>query len=211
MRQRLGLAEVLIKEPGIIILDEPTSGLDPEAAREFLAIIRALKERGITILLSSHLLHQVQEVCDRVLLFYKGEKVLEGTVADITRRVMGSTRVFMLEVAGTDPSRALASIPGILRLSKQGERKWIIEAGHDIRADIADCVTRGGGRLLALSDSEPTLDDVYARYFEQVRTENSGLAAMHSTEEQKSVRAGERSSAEEQETKSVVPPEEDSP
>jgi ABC-2 type transport system ATP-binding protein len=210
MRQRLGLAEVLVKEPGIIILDEPTSGLDPEAAREFLAIIRALKERGITILLSSHLLHQVQEVCDRVLLFYRGEKVLEGTVADITRRVMGSTRMFMLEVAGTDPSRALASIPGILRLSKQGEGKWTVEADRDIRADIADSVTRGGGRLLALSDAEPTLDDVYARYFEQVRTKDAERAAMSSTEKQKSVRAG-LSSAEGQETKGAAPREEGSP
>jgi ABC-2 type transport system ATP-binding protein len=65
MRQRLGLAEVLLKRPQVAILDEPTLGLDPEAAREFLGLIKDLKAEGITVLLSSHLLHQVQEICDR--------------------------------------------------------------------------------------------------------------------------------------------------
>jgi ABC-2 type transport system ATP-binding protein len=69
MRQRLGVAEILLKHPQVIILDEPTLGLDPEAAREFLQIIRTFKEEKITVLLSSHLLHQVQAVCDRVGLF----------------------------------------------------------------------------------------------------------------------------------------------
>lgn len=90
MKQRLGLAEVLMKKPGLIILDEPTSGLDPEAAREFLEIIRSLKQQDITIMLSSHLLHQVQAICDRVMLFNKGENVLEGTVEEITRQVLGA-------------------------------------------------------------------------------------------------------------------------
>ncbi|MCS7261307.1 MAG: ABC transporter ATP-binding protein, partial [Anaerolineae bacterium] len=66
MRRRLGVAEVLLKRPQLVILDEPTQGLDPEGAREFLNIIRGLKQDGITVLLSSHLLHQVQAVCDRV-------------------------------------------------------------------------------------------------------------------------------------------------
>src|SRR5690606_32056116 len=72
MRQRLGVAELLLKQPQIIIMDEPTLGLDPEAARMFLQLIRDLKETEITILLSSHLLHQVQEICDRVALFHRG-------------------------------------------------------------------------------------------------------------------------------------------
>src|SRR5690606_29502076 len=89
MRQRLGVAEVLLKQPEIIIMDEPTQGLDPDAARRFLNIIRDLKEAGITILLSSHMLHQVQEVCDRVGLFNRGRVVLEGTVNELAHRVLG--------------------------------------------------------------------------------------------------------------------------
>ncbi|MGC8782225.1 MAG: ABC transporter ATP-binding protein, partial [Anaerolineae bacterium] len=76
MRQRLGVADVLIKQPQLIIMDEPTQGLDPEGAREFLEIINGLRRDGITILLSSHLLYQVQAVCDRVGLFHRGRKVL---------------------------------------------------------------------------------------------------------------------------------------
>jgi ABC-2 type transport system ATP-binding protein len=89
MRQRLGVADVLIKKPKVIILDEPTQGLDPEGAREFLQMIRALKEEGITILLSSHLLYQVQAVCDRVGLFSHGQMVLSGTVESLAKQVLG--------------------------------------------------------------------------------------------------------------------------
>lgn len=87
MRQRLGLAEVLIKSPRIAILDEPTQGLDPESAFEFLQLIRSLRDDGITVLLSSHLLDQVQQICDRVGLFYQGRLVLEGSVAELSEEL----------------------------------------------------------------------------------------------------------------------------
>ncbi|MFZ0837519.1 MAG: ABC transporter ATP-binding protein, partial [Xanthobacteraceae bacterium] len=69
MRQRLGLAEIVMKGAEIAILDEPTSGLDPQATVDFLGLIEQLKHEGVTVLLSSHLLDQVQRVCDRVALF----------------------------------------------------------------------------------------------------------------------------------------------
>ena len=73
MRQRIGLADVLIKNPEVIILDEPTLGIDPKGVQEFLElIIKLSKEEGHTVLLSSHHLHQIQEVCDRVGLFVSG-------------------------------------------------------------------------------------------------------------------------------------------
>jgi ABC-2 type transport system ATP-binding protein len=89
MRQRLGLADVLIKRPRVIIMDEPTQGLNPQAARDFLDVIRQFKSRGITVLLASHLLHQVQAVCDRVGLFNRGRMVLEGTVRELAEEVLG--------------------------------------------------------------------------------------------------------------------------
>ena len=81
MRQRLGLAEIVMKDARIAILDEPTNGLDPQASVELLELIRSLKEQGVSILLSSHLLDRVQSVCDRVALFNAGRIVLMGTVA----------------------------------------------------------------------------------------------------------------------------------
>ena len=83
------LAEILMKDAQIAILDEPTSGLDPQATMELLDIIRDLKQRGVTVLLSSHLLDRVQSVCDRVALFSEGNIVLLGTVAELGRQVLG--------------------------------------------------------------------------------------------------------------------------
>src|SRR5439155_1039032 len=82
MRQRLALAEVLMKRPSVAILDEPTTALDPHSTQEFLGMIRALKADGTAVLLSSHHLDQVQSVCDRVALFNRGRNALSGTVTE---------------------------------------------------------------------------------------------------------------------------------
>ncbi|MFP4409043.1 MAG: ABC transporter ATP-binding protein [Spirochaetaceae bacterium] len=117
MRQRLALAEVLVKEPRIAILDEPTQGLDPESAHEFLGLVESLREKGITVLLSSHLLDQMQRICDRVGLFYRGRLVLEGTVHELTRQVMGNQFAVRLTAESSDRdafTSKLAALPGVL-------------------------------------------------------------------------------------------------
>src|SRR6185503_11122727 len=101
MRQRLGIAELLMKRAEIVILDEPTSGLDPQATMELLAIIRGLKSDGVTVMLSSHLLDQVQSICDRVALFNAGQIALAGTVPELARQVLGGGYVVEIEAEGT--------------------------------------------------------------------------------------------------------------
>lgn len=121
MRQRLGLAEVLLKEPKVVILDEPTLGLDPEAAQEFLGMIRGLKAEGITVLLSSHLLHQVQAICDRVGLFHKGRLVLEGRVEELAQRVLGGAYRIRLEASPLEGlAERLGALPGVARVQLEG-------------------------------------------------------------------------------------------
>ena len=83
MLQRIGLAQALIQEPKLVVLDEPTAGVDPAGAREIRDLILDLKQRGITVLLSSHLLEQVQEICDRVGILAHGVLVREGALADL--------------------------------------------------------------------------------------------------------------------------------
>lgn len=83
MLQRIGLAQALLQEPRLVILDEPTAGVDPEGSHEIRDLILALKKRGITVLLSSHLLAQVQEICDRVGILAQGQLVREGRLADL--------------------------------------------------------------------------------------------------------------------------------
>ncbi len=177
MRQRLGLAEILLKEPRVVILDEPTTGLDPEAAQEFLQLIRRLKEEGITVLLSSHLLHQVQAVCDRVGLFHRGRMVLEGTVRDLANRILGGSFRLRLEAEKRDRCggaaliEGLRAIPEVTAVEALDECRYQIEARRDVRPEVADRVIAAGGRLLGLSREDPGLDEVYTRYFEEARHE----------------------------------------
>lgn len=165
MRQRLGLADVLLKEPEVVILDEPTLGLDPDAARQFLARIRRLKSEGITVLLASHLLHQVQAVCDRVGLFHNGRKTLEGTVAELAARVLrGAFRVH-LRARGGNLTEPLESLGEVVRVRRKGEDHYVIEATEDLRPQVTRAVVEAGGDLLRLSLEEPGLDEVYAHHF----------------------------------------------
>lgn len=83
MLQRIGLAQALIQEPALLVLDEPTAGVDPAGAREIRDLILELKTRGITVLLSSHLLGQVQEICDRIGILANGVLVREGALSEL--------------------------------------------------------------------------------------------------------------------------------
>ncbi|RTG95466.1 ABC transporter ATP-binding protein [Thermus scotoductus] len=165
MRQRLGLAEVLLKRPKVAILDEPTLGLDPEAAREFLELIKGLKAEGITILLSSHLLHQVQEVCDRVGLFHKGHLALLGTVEELALRVLGGGYEILVE-ASPGLEEAFRRLEGVARVVAEGGRYRILSS-RDLRPELARIAVEQG-ELLSLSLRRPSLDEVYAHYFKEV-------------------------------------------
>ena len=113
MRQRLGLAEIVAKQPEIAILDEPTQGLDPELAHEFLDLVTSLKQDGMTVLLSSHLLDQVQKVCDRVGLFYRGRLIREGTVEDLTRNYSDDKITATVEAKPADRDRFIEQLKEI--------------------------------------------------------------------------------------------------
>ncbi|MFQ5611594.1 MAG: ATP-binding cassette domain-containing protein [Anaerolineae bacterium] len=169
MRQRLGVAEVLLKKPELIIMDEPTMGLDPEAAREFLEIIRGLKADGIAVLLSSHLLYQVQAVCDRVGLFHQGRMVLEGAVNDLAQRVLGGAYRIHLEADGYAAGfeEPLKNLAGVVQVRRSNGNIYELEAQRDLRPEVARTVVQSGGELRSLNVEAPGLDEIYARYFEQ--------------------------------------------
>jgi ABC-2 type transport system ATP-binding protein len=161
------MADVLVKQPEVVILDEPTLGLDPEAARSFLDLVHGLKEDGFTVLLSSHLLHQVQAVCDRVGLFRKGKMVLQGTVASLAQQVLGGAYRIHLEARGEDLGRELKGIEGLVDFRGSGGDRYVVESRRDLRAEVAEAVVRGGGRLLSMQLEEPGLDEVYSHYFQE--------------------------------------------
>ena len=166
MRQRLGLAEILIKDAQIAILDEPTSGLDPQATVELLNIIRELKHQGVSVLLSSHLLERVQSVCDRVALFNQGNIALMGTVPDLGREVLGGGFRVEVEAEGQGLAERIAAIPGVQRVEAAGANRVLLFADRDVRPEAAAAVVAAGGRLLRLSVEEPSLEAIYTRYFQ---------------------------------------------
>lgn len=170
MRQRLGVAEVLLKRPQLVILDEPTQGLDPEVARRFLQMVRDLKAEGVTVLLSSHLLHQVQAVCDRVGLFHRGRMVLEGSVPELARKVLGRAYHIQVEAEGSPQAllQALERLPDAVDVVQEDGNRYRVTAHRDLRAETAEAVVKAGGRLLGLEVEVPSLDDIYARYFQEV-------------------------------------------
>ena len=166
MRQRLGLAEIIMKRAEIAILDEPTSGLDPQATQEFLELIGELKAEGITVLLSSHMLDQVQRICDRVALFKAGQLVLMGAVPELSVKVLGAGFVVEVEADGPGIARRLAMIPGVTEVKTLAADRFRMTAERDVRPDAARAVVGVDGALRKLSVDEPSLEAIYARYFQ---------------------------------------------
>ena len=167
MRQRLGLAEILMKEAAVAILDEPTSGLDPQATLELLDMIRALKREGVSVLLSSHLLDRVQSVCDRVALFQAGKIVLIGTVAELGRQVLGGGFAVEVEAQGSGLAERLREVPGVTAVEQRGPDRVRLLADRDVRPQAAAAVVTAGGQLFRLSVEEPSLEMIYTRYFQE--------------------------------------------
>jgi len=172
MRQRLGLAEIVMKDARAAILDEPTNGLDPQASIELLELIRSLKAAGVSILLSSHLLDRVQSVCDRVALFNNGRIALMGTVAELGRHVLGSGYAVEIEAEGGDGLvKRLSALPGVRGVEAPAPGRFRMACDRDLRAEAAAAVVAAGGRLRELTLDQPSLEVIYTRYFQNAQEE----------------------------------------
>jgi len=179
MRQRLGLADVLIKSPSVIILDEPTLGIDPQGVREFLElIVRLSKEQGITVLLSSHQLHQVQQICDRVGLFVSGKLIAQGDIDTLSASLFAA-EPFVVEAGIVPAGGSLLSVQsepvslgetlrGIDGVASVGFADGVFRVGcvRDISPAIARAVIDAGYGLTHLQKKRHGLDEIYHRYFE---------------------------------------------
>lgn len=178
MRQRLGLADVLIKEPEVIILDEPTLGIDPAGVREFLELIVGLsREQMITVLFSSHHLHQVQQVCDRVGLFVNGKLLALGDIRSLASQLFGKDPYtieagFAVPGNGVNESRKkdeiidiLNKIEGVSRVREENNM-LLVSCSHDLSGEIAAAIIGTGAQLVSLNKKTYGLDDIYYRYFE---------------------------------------------
>ena len=160
MRQRLGIAAALLRRPRLLLLDEPATGLDPAGMRDMRALIRRLADDGMTVVLSSHLLAEVDELCNRVAIVRRGRMVYEGELADL-RRAAGAT----YRLRTTDDDRALsvcAGQAGIAEAARGDDGVIELRAdGDDAVAALSLALTGSGALILELAPHMASLEDLF--------------------------------------------------
>jgi ABC-2 type transport system ATP-binding protein len=189
MRQRLGIADALVKSPDLLILDEPTTSIDPIGVIEILELLRRLvHERGLSIMLSSHLLSQVQSVCDRIGIFAAGRLIGVGTVDELAAQFGDGTAVIEVGLelpTPADVKRANTTLSGIesvdsVEAPPEGSGTWRVhvrptEREGRVRQDILVAAVEHGLRLTALRLVVPSLDDIYRTAVERPPVKAPGL------------------------------------
>nr|WP_294900456.1 ABC transporter ATP-binding protein [uncultured Pedobacter sp.] len=179
MKQRLGLADVLIKKPEVIILDEPTLGIDPSGVRDFLALIKKLsKEQGLSVLLSSHHLHHVQQVCDRVGIFVQGKLLVQGNIETLSEKLFaGQDHITSVDVAETlngvfPHENEILKIEGIKTI-KVKDSSIEFACGKNITPSIVRVLVEKGYNIQGVCQKSYGLEEIYQKYFENSLTENT--------------------------------------
>lgn len=167
MRQRLGIAELLMRDCRVVILDELTSGLDPQSTKELLDLIMKLNRDGMTILLSSHMLDVVQSICHRIALFNHGRIGFLGTIDELATRIGGGSYVVDVEAHGINLDHVAMTADGVKSVVSNGNGHWRVEATRDIRSELAHLVVEAGGSLKSLELRRARLDEAYDRYFRE--------------------------------------------
>lgn len=179
MKQRLGLADVLIKKPDVIILDEPTLGIDPTGVKDFLALIKQLsRQQGLTVLLSSHHLHHVQQVCDRVGIFVKGQLLAQGDIGALSGQLFGTdSHVTSIRVAQPvsqpwQQEPELQAWEAITQI-RIHENELEFTSSRDVTAALVRFLVGKGYDVIGVNQKNYGLDDIYQKYFESNSTKNT--------------------------------------
>lgn len=167
-RQRVGLAQALIGNPDVLILDEPTVGLDPKQIIDIRNLIRGLAEKH-TVILSSHILPEVQAVCDRILVINKGQIVADGTPDNLSAQLSGDHKLMVrIEGPENDVAKLLGTLPNVVSVKKLGKRdvgvyEYAVESrtGTDVRREMFLRLADKRWPLLSSRSSELTLEDIF--------------------------------------------------
>lgn len=201
-RQRVGMAQALIGNPEVLILDEPTVGLDPKQIIEIRDLIKVLGERH-TVILSSHILSEVQAVCDRLVIINGGKIVADDTAENLTRKLSKDFR-YIIRVEGPqeDIRKVLSSIPGMKEVLYNGEKEpgaheFSLESDPtlDIRREVFHRIVSRNWTILSFRSTEMTLEDIFL----QLTTGDASAAETtlaHAQEEEDASAAAEEPEAE---------------
>ncbi|NLH15628.1 MAG: ABC transporter ATP-binding protein [Phycisphaerae bacterium] len=163
MQQRLGLARVLIHDPKVLILDEPASGLDPRARIEIRELLRELKRMGKTIMISSHILSELEEICDHIGIIERGHLVFSGTMEEIRRRVGVQCKVKVRVIDRAERAvELLSSLPQIKEVKLDGDHLDItFQEGHEGDGVIARTLVNGGLDVVSIEPEQVKLDTAF--------------------------------------------------
>jgi len=166
MKQRLGIADIWIKEPKLAFLDEPTTGIDPQGVEEILNLMVSMSRKKMTIIFCSHLLHQVQKICGRVGILAKGRLVAEGSIDRLGGEAAGGGR-YRIEAEVERRSRGLVDsikkVKGVRDVESSG-KSLLISCDKDLRGEISRIIVAGESQLLGMKIEEYNLEKIYKRY-----------------------------------------------
>jgi ABC-2 type transport system ATP-binding protein len=169
MKQRLGIADVLVKKPKVAFLDEPTAGLDPKGINQIIDLIGNLPKLGTTVVFSSHRLYEVQRVCHSIGILSKGKMVVQGPLEAIGRDALAEGR-FRIEVETAEPSpqlvKVIKKIKGVIAVEAK-DNVLHITTDADLRAEISKAVVESDVALTQVKIEEFSLDDIYMKYFHE--------------------------------------------
>ncbi|HLM48943.1 MAG TPA: ABC transporter ATP-binding protein [Solirubrobacteraceae bacterium] len=163
MRQRLGIAGALLRRPRLLLLDEPTTGLDPAGMRDMRVLVRRLADHGITVLLSSHIMSEVEELCDRLAIIRSGSVIYEGAMRELLASTAGQ-----YELRTTDDDRArevLRGRPGVSDVA-QTPGGLTFTGDEDAAAALSVALVEAGLAIRALSPRTATLEELFFRMTE---------------------------------------------
>jgi ABC-2 type transport system ATP-binding protein len=164
MKQRLCLGRALIHDPAVLVLDEPAAGLDPRARIELRELIRTLANQGKTILISSHILTELAEICDVVGIIERGRLVAVGSVEEIRRQARQPHNAIYVSLLGSAATLGdwLARQPHVSQLQINGDSATFLHAGPpEAEADLLRMMIEAGFRVVAFGSRKQTLEDVF--------------------------------------------------
>ncbi|MDB4614563.1 ABC transporter ATP-binding protein [bacterium] len=168
MKQRLALARVLLHDPELLLLDEPASGLDPRARIEVRELLKALKDMGKTILISSHILHELEQLCTRIGIIEQGQMVAQGSLDDIYRQL---EIMRLVHVRLIDPPEGMVNkvrqLPGVVAVEEQVNR-WAIKLkdGLTVIEDLHQALVQLGARVHMFQPEAMDMETVFMKLTE---------------------------------------------
>ena len=168
LRQRVGLARTLLSDPTIMFLDEPTSGLDPVAAREVHNLINGLRQRGVTIFLTTHRLEEAEKLCDRVAILNTTLRTI-GRPEELRERLFKRTLIVRTRVPLEDPDQLFSRVVGVEAWSSDAPGSYELSVSDPGNAapEVARSLVGAGADVLAIGEAQHSLEDVYLELIDE--------------------------------------------